>query len=152
MSAARTTRAILATAAPIAAAVLFAGSAGAAPPQSLGTALTFGCLNQGSLASITAVTAQAGPEANPGIPPGHVLFSTAPGMGPMPAAGQVSVAWLNQSTGQAGIVDLEGTYPNLAKVVNTGPGTVLTTVFGSVNLSSGPICNSTPAAGTVTVG
>ncbi|WP_068165499.1 hypothetical protein [Rhodococcus phenolicus] len=151
MSALRITRRILVAAAPVAAAVLFTGVAAAAPPQGMGTAVTIGCLNQGSLASATAVTAQAGPEASPAIGAGQVLFSTAPALGPVPAAGQVTVGWLNRDTGQAGLTELVGTYPNLSAVVNTGPGNVLTTVFGSVGLASGPICNSTPATGMIFV-
>ena len=80
--------------APVAAAALFTGVAAAAPPQGLGTAVTIGCLNQGSLASFSAITAQPGPEASPPIGAGEVLFTSAPALGPVPAAGQVTVAWL----------------------------------------------------------
>ncbi|MEE2034112.1 hypothetical protein [Rhodococcus chondri] len=152
MPALRFTRRALAVAAPAAAAVLFTGVATAAPPQPMGTAITIGCLNQGSLASLTSVTAQPGPEAQPPLAPGHVLFSTTEAMSPMPAAGQVTVAWMNRDNGRTGIVDLTGTYPNLSAVVDTGPGNVLATVFGSVSLASGPLCNSTPATGSVIVG
>lgn len=137
----------LALTAPIAAAILFTGVATAAPPQGLGTAITIGCLNQGSLASLTSVTAHPGPSDDPGIAPGHVLFSTREAAWPIPAAGQVTVAWVNRSNGRAGLAELGGAYPNLSAVVNTGPGEVLATVFGSVGLASGPLCNSTPAAG-----
>lgn len=152
MPAQRISRRALALTAPIAAAVLFTGVATAAPPQSMGTAITIGCLNQGSLASLTAVTAHAGPEAEPPIAPGHVLFSTREAAWPAPAAGQVTVAWLNRSNGRTGISELTGAYPNLSAVADTGPGEVLATVFGSVSLASGPLCNSTPAMGAVTVG
>jgi len=130
---------------------MFTGVATAAPPQPMGTAITIGCINQGSLASLTAVTAQPGPNADPGIPAGNVLFSTREALWPVPAAGQVSVAWLNRSNGRAGVVDLGGAYPNLSAMVDTGPGDVMATVFGSVNLGSGPLCNSTPAVGGVSV-
>lgn len=152
MSAPRSIRRALTFAAPVAAAVLFTGVAAAAPPQPMGTAVTIGCLNQGSLASLTAVTAQPGPETEPAIAAGHVLFTTHQALPPLPAAGQVSVAWLNRTTGRTGIADLTGEYPHLSAVVDTGPGEVLTTVFGSVNLGSGPLCNSTPATGSVVVG
>lgn len=152
MPALRFTRRALAVAAPAAAALLFTGVATAAPPQPMGPAITIGCINQGSLASLTAVTAQAGPEAQPALAPGHVLFSTSQALWPMPAAGQVTVAWVNRDNGRTGIVDLGGAYPNLSAVVDTGPGNVLATVFGSVNLGSGPLCNSTPATGAITVG
>ncbi|MEU5840641.1 hypothetical protein [Rhodococcus sp. NPDC047139] len=149
MPALRIPRRVLALATPVAAAILFTGVAAAAPPQPMGTAITIGCINQGSLASMTAVTAQPGPDT--AIPAGNVLFSTREAMWPIPAAGQVSVAWLNRSNGRAGVVDLGGAYPNLSALVDTGPGDVVATVFGSVNLGSGPLCNSTPAVGGVLV-
>ncbi|KHJ74228.1 MULTISPECIES: hypothetical protein [Rhodococcus] len=149
MPALRIPRRVLTLAAPVAAAIAFTGVATAAPPQPLGTAITIGCINQGSLASFTSVTAQPGPDE--GIPGGHVLFSTREALWPVPAAGQVSVAWLNRNNGRTGIVDLVGTYPNLSTLVDTGPGEVVATVFGSVNLGSGPLCNSTPAVGSVVV-
>lgn len=152
MPALRIPRRALALTAPIAAAVLFTGVATAAPPQPMGTAITIGCLNQGSLASLTSVTAQPGPDSAPAIAPGHVLFSTREAAWPIPAAGQVTVAWLNRSNGRVGLTELTGTYPNLAAVADTGPGEVLATVFGSVSLASGPLCNSTPAMGSVIVG
>ncbi|UYP19764.1 hypothetical protein OED52_04185 [Rhodococcus sp. Z13] len=152
MPALRIPRRTLALLAPLAAAIMFTGVATAGPPQSMGTAITVGCLNQGSLASATAVTAQPGPSSEPNIPSGHVLFSTREAAWPIPAAGQVTVAWLNRSNGRTGIVDLTGAYPNYAALVDTGPGEVLATVFGSVNLGSGPVCNSTPAAGGIAVG
>src|SRR5690606_35601719 len=101
MPALRIPRRVLALAAPVAAAIAFTGVATAAPPQPLGTAITIGCINQGSLASFTSVTAQPGPDE--GIPGGHVLFSTREALWPVPAAGQVSVAWLNRNNGRAGI-------------------------------------------------
>ena len=152
MPALRILRRALAVAAPAAAAIVFTGVATAAPPQPMGTAITIGCINQGSLASLTAVTAQPGPNAEPGIAPGHVLFSTREALWPIPAAGQVTVAWLNHTNGRAGTVDLAGAYPNLSAVADTGPGEVVATVFGSVNLASGPLCNSTPTVGGFTVG
>lgn len=141
------TRLLPALAAPVAAAMMFTGVATAAPPQGLGTAITIGCLNQGSLASLTSVTAHPGPNADPPIAAGHVLFSTREAAWPIPAAGQVTVAWVNTSNGRAGLAELVGVYPNLSAVVDTGPGEVLATVFGSVSLASGPLCNSTPATG-----
>jgi hypothetical protein len=152
MSAVRFTRRTLTFAAPVAAAVLFAGVATAAPTQPLGTAITIGCLNQGSLASLTSVAAHPGPDEEHGIAAGHVQFTTTQALWPVPAAGQVTVAWLNRGNGRTGIVDLTGDYPNLSATVDTGPGEVLTTVFGSVSLASGPLCNSTPATGGITVG
>lgn len=152
MSALRRTRRALTFAAPVAAALLFTGVATAAPPQPFGVALTIGCINQASLASLTAVTAHAGPDGEAGIAPGHVRFSSREAAWPIPAANQVTVAWINRDNGRTGITDLHGTYPHLAADIDTGPGEVLATVFGSINLGSGPICNSMPTNGSVRVG
>jgi len=141
MFALRTISRLIALAAPAAAAVLIAGSAAAAPPHPFGgPAWTIGCPNQGSLMSVTGMTGET-------IAPGVIRFNSFPGAFPMPAAGQVTVAWVNNSNGRAGLAELVGVYPNLSAVVDTGPGEVLATVFGSVSLASGPLCNSTPATG-----
>jgi len=154
MSALRTTRMILTLAAPVATAALIgglmAGPATALPPHPFGLpVLTIGCPNQGSLMSLTAATGQSGPE--PGIAPGEIRFQSFPAAPPIPAAGQVTVAWLNTTTGQSGVVNLEGAYPYLSKTVRTGHGEVIATAFGSINLGSAPICSNSPSTGTFIV-
>ncbi|AOW93894.1 hypothetical protein BFN03_17850 [Rhodococcus sp. WMMA185] len=147
---ARLVRRIAAVTIPIAAAtVMSAGNASADPPHPFGgPALTIGCPNQGSLASLTNLTGQSGPEASPPIAKGDIRFESFPAAPPIPAAAQVTVAWLNTDTGQSGIVDLAGVYPNLSATVNTGEGNVIATGFGSINIGSSPICQANPAIGT----
>ncbi|MFD4182624.1 hypothetical protein [Rhodococcus sp. NPDC058514] len=150
MSALRTTRMILTLAAPAAFAFLAAGPATALPPHPFGLpALTIGCPNQGSLMSLTAATGQSGPE--PGIGPGEIRFQSFPAAPPIPAAGRVTVAWLNTSTGQSGIVNLEGAYPYLSKTVRTGHGEVIATAFASISLGPALICQNNPTVGTFIV-
>ena len=142
MFALRTISRLIALAAPAAAAVLIAGSAAAAPPHPFGgPAWTIGCPNQGSLMSVTGMTGET-------IAPGVIRFNSFPGAFPMPAAGQVTVAWVNTNTGQSGITDLHGVYPNLSATVDTGVGNVIATGFGSINWGSSPICQSNPTIGT----
>ncbi len=126
--------------------LLAAGPAQAGPPHPFGPpALTIGCPNQGSLMSLTGATGQSGPE--PGIGVGEIRFQTFPAAPPIPAAGQVTVAWVNFDTGQSGIADLYGTYPYYSRTVYTGQGRVMATVFGSINFGSSPICQSNPTFG-----
>ncbi|MDG3012747.1 hypothetical protein G4X40_21645 [Rhodococcus sp. D2-41] len=152
MTARRFARKFLTIAAPVAAAVtvgaLFAAPASADPPHPFGgPAYTIGCPNQGSIASVTAVTGQSGAP----IGPGQILFESHPALPPIPAAGQMTVAWVNTNTGQSGIVNLMGTYPNLSALVTTGPGNVVATAFGSINFGSSPICQDNPTIGTFVV-
>ncbi|AQA20720.1 putative secreted protein [Rhodococcus sp. MTM3W5.2] len=150
MSALRTTRMILTLAAPAAAAVLVAGPATALPPHPFGLpALTIGCPNQASPMSLTAATGQSGPE--PGIAPGEIRFQSFPAAPPIPAAGQVTVAWLNTTTGRNGVVNLEGAYPYQSKTVFTGHGEVIATAFASISLGPAVICQNNPTVGTFIV-
>lgn len=144
MFAQRIARRILGFAVPLAAALtlVFAGTAAAAPPHPFGgPAVTIGCPNQGSLMSITGLTGET-------VAPGVIRFNSFPGAFPIPAAAQVTVAWVNTNTGQSGITNLGGVYPNLTATVNTGMGNVIATGFGSINWGSSPICQSNPAIGT----
>lgn len=152
MAAQRFIRKFLAVSAPVAAAVavgtVLAAPASADPPHPFGgPAYTIGCPNQGSLASVTAVTGQSGAP----IGPGQILFESHPALPPIPAAGQMTVAWVNTTTGQAGIVNLMGAYPNLSATVTTGPGNVVATAFGSINAGSSPLCQDNPTIGTFIV-
>lgn len=123
-------------------------AAHALPPHPFGPpALTIGCANQGSLMSLTGATGQSGPEQTPPIGPGEIRFESFPAAPPIPAAGQVTVAWINLDTGAMGIAALEGTYPYHSKTVYTGTGNIRATVFGTIDLGSLPLCQSNPTFG-----
>ncbi|MGO4201633.1 hypothetical protein AB4Z09_07685 [Rhodococcus sp. TAF43] len=123
-------------------------AAHALPPHPFGPpALTIGCANQGSLMSLTGATGQSGPEQTPPIGPGEIRFESFPAAPPIPAAGQVTVAWINLDTGATGIAALEGTYPYHSKTVYTGTGNIRATVFGTIDLGSLPLCQSNPTFG-----
>ncbi|WP_305091356.1 hypothetical protein [Prescottella sp. R16] len=131
-----------------AAALVAPATAAAAPPHPFGPpALTVGCPNQGSLMSLTGATGQSGPEQSPPIGPGELRFASFPAAPPIPAAGQVSVAWINLNTGAAGVADLLGDYPYYSATVHTGPGNIRAMVFGTINLGSMPLCQVNPTFG-----
>ncbi len=109
--------------------------------------MTIGCPNQGSLMSLTGATGQTGPEQNPPIGPGEIRFESFPAAPPIPAAGQVTVAWVNLDTGASGMAALEGAYPYYSKTVYTGHGNIRATVFGTIDLWSLPLCQSNPTFG-----
>lgn len=137
-----------ALAAAAAATVAIPATADALSPHPFGPpALTIGCANQGSLMSLTGATGQSGPEQDPPIGPGEIRFSTFPAAPPIPAAGQVTVAWINLDTGATGVAALEGTYPYYAKTVYTGHGNIRATVFGTIDLFSLPLCQNNPTFG-----
>ncbi|WFR71290.1 hypothetical protein P9209_19255 [Prescottella defluvii] len=122
----------------VVAALAVPATANALPPHPFGPpALTIGCPNQGSLMSLTGATGQSGPEQTPPIGPGEIR-SNIPRGAPIPAAGQVTVAWINLSTGAVGIAPLEGTYPYYSTTVQTGHGDIRATVFGTIDLGSLP--------------
>ena len=62
----------------------------------------------------------------------------------------LNVAWINTNTGASGILPLdgvtEGGYPALNKVVTTGPGTVVASIFGSVGYTNAT-CYVLPTVG-----
>ncbi|MDH6678754.1 hypothetical protein M2284_002967 [Rhodococcus sp. LBL1] len=132
----------------VVAALAVPATANALPPHPFGPpALTIGCPNQGSLMSLTGATGQSGPEQTPPIGPGEIRFETFPAAPPIPAAGQVTVAWINLSTGAVGIAPLEGTYPYYSTTVQTGHGDIRATVFGTIDLGSLPLCQVNPTFG-----
>ncbi|ORL13050.1 hypothetical protein [Prescottella equi] len=147
----RTTRCIIrsvAVAGAALAAVAVPATAQALPPHPFGPpAMTIGCANQGSLMSLTGATGQTGPEQNPPIGPGEIRFESFPAAPPIPAADQVTVAWVNLDTGASGMAALEGAYPYYSKTVYTGHGNIRATVFGTIDLWSLPLCQSNPTFG-----
>ncbi|QTJ68750.1 hypothetical protein HYG77_26535 [Rhodococcus sp. ZPP] len=66
----------------------------------------------------------------------------------------LTVAWINTNTGASVILPLdgvtEGGYPSLSKVVATGPGTVVASIFGTVGYT-GATCYVLPTVGTFLV-
>lgn len=92
---------------------------------------TFGCNG-------ITLTAASGAGGAPGstTAPGQLRFQAAPAYTGFATASGLKVAWLNVNTGASGVVLLddqtEYNLPTLAKVVESGPGNVVATLWGRV--------------------
>ncbi|MFZ2177155.1 MAG: hypothetical protein WAW17_24605 [Rhodococcus sp. (in: high G+C Gram-positive bacteria)] len=116
---------------------------------------TFGCGVAGEEATATLASAQAGPNFLPGIGPGQLRFQAIPGYIGIPQTSGLSVAWFNLTTFQGGIVPLDDEIPVintplLSKIVDTGKGTVLATMYGTVGYPDSVTCTVVPTVGTFT--
>ncbi|QNG21209.1 hypothetical protein G4H71_03415 [Rhodococcus triatomae] len=111
------------------------------------SAPTIGC---GTFAPVTMTMASAttGPSAE--IRADEVNFQALSAYPGVVTASGLNVAWLNTATGASGVAPLDGTtdggYPSLAKVVPTGSGTVVASIFGSVSYTNAT-CHVLPTVG-----
>ncbi|GGK46848.1 hypothetical protein [Nocardia camponoti] len=117
---------------------------------------TFGC---GSNGPITTVIAAAtfegpGPRTPTSLTPGDLRFSASPMQSGFALASGLNVAWVNLNTGLSGIVALddqtEFRTPSLSKTVHSGAGTVVASMWGSIDYP-GQRCVMTPTVGTFVV-
>ncbi|MFF0542952.1 hypothetical protein ACFYTF_08940 [Nocardia thailandica] len=117
---------------------------------------TFGCGSNGPITTIIAAgTSEVpGPRSDQGIAPGSLRFSATPAHSGMPLASGLSVAWVNVATGASGVDVLddhtEYGLPSLSKTVRSGAGTVLASMWGTIDYP-GARCVMTPTVGTFTV-
>lgn len=90
-----------------------------------------------------------------GDTPGSLRFQAAPAYSGVPTSSGLSIAWLNVDSGANGIVPVDGMtsddLPSLAKTIQTGPGTVVASIWGAVNYTDA-ICTVNPTVGEFTVG
>jgi hypothetical protein len=125
-------------------------TAGATYAPFLYASPTLGC---GSSAGPFTFTAAAGMGEN--ADDGSLRFQATPAYSGVPTASKLSVAWLNLDSGASGIAALDGVseygLPTLSKAVETGPGTVVAALWGSVNYTDA-ICSVAPTVGEFTVG
>ncbi|MFC9552403.1 hypothetical protein ACFTWF_16260 [Rhodococcus sp. NPDC056960] len=117
---------------------------------------TLGCGVADNPATVTLASAQGGPNFFPQISANQLRFQAIPGYVAIPQSSDLSVAWINLSTFQGGIVKLDDKLPILntpllSKIVDTGKGTVLATVFGTVGYPDAVTCTVVPTVGTFTV-
>ncbi|WP_330185280.1 hypothetical protein OHB26_17840 [Nocardia sp. NBC_01503] len=107
-----------------------------------------------TMTAASAVSGQPGPDTGLAGPPGTLRFQAAPATIGMPLASGLSVAWLNVGNGRSGITPLdeltEYNLPTLAKTVDTGPGTVVASLWGSIDYP-GSRCLVLPTVGLFTV-
>ncbi|WP_459547785.1 hypothetical protein [Nocardia sp. X0981] len=111
---------------------------------------TFGCGSNGPITTIIAAGTANGPSANLGGTPGTLTFHATPGHSGIPQASGLVTAWINIDNGRSGLTVLDditefGT-PSLSKTVDSGPGTVLASMWGTINYP-GALCVMTPTVG-----
>ncbi|MBL1076194.1 hypothetical protein JK358_17485 [Nocardia sp. 2] len=120
------------------------------------SAPTIGC---GSNMPFTMTVASAvagvdGPDTGLAGPPGTLRFQATPAHSGMPLASGLSVAWLNVANGRSGINALdemtEYNLPALAKTVDSGPGTVVASLWGTIDYPAAR-CVVFPTVGLFTV-
>ncbi|WP_327149910.1 hypothetical protein [Nocardia sp. NBC_01329] len=127
---------------PISAVGLYTPFAYAAP--------TFGCGSNGPITTIVAAGTANGPSANIMGEPGTLTFHATPGHSGIPQASGLVVAWININNGRSGLDMLDdqtefGT-PSLSRTVRSGPGTVLASMWGTIDYP-GALCVMTPTVG-----
>lgn len=117
---------------------------------------TFGCGSNGPITTIIAAATfeGPGPRTETSMAPGDIRFSASPRHTGFALASGLSVAWVNVNTGQSGIVPLddqtEFQLPSLAKTVHSGAGTVIASMWGTIDYP-GARCVMTPTVGTFVV-
>ncbi|WP_063039338.1 hypothetical protein [Nocardia grenadensis] len=111
---------------------------------------TFGCGSNGPITTIIAAGTANGPSANISGTPGTLTFHATPGHPGLPQASGLVVAWININNGRSGLDMLDdltefGT-PSLSRTVDSGPGTVLASMWGTINYPDA-LCVMTPTVG-----
>ncbi|MFC4375333.1 hypothetical protein ACFO5K_14630 [Nocardia halotolerans] len=117
---------------------------------------TFGCGSNGPITTIIAAATVEGPgpRTETSLAPGDIRFSASPRHTGVPLASGLNVAWVNVNTGHSGIVGLddqtEYDLPSLSKTVRSGAGTVVASMWGTIDYP-GARCVMTPTVGTFVV-
>ncbi|MEV6322695.1 hypothetical protein AB0M45_16100 [Nocardia sp. NPDC051787] len=117
---------------------------------------TFGCGSNGPITTIiaAATTDGSGNARDLNVPPGALRFSATPSHPGAPLASGLVVAWVNVNTGASGITPLDDVteyrLPSLSKTVDSGPGTVLASMWGIIDYPFAH-CVMTPTVGLFTV-
>lgn len=130
----------------LAASSMFGAVAGVMTPFFY-SAPTIGC---GTAAPVTMTMASAVTGPSVDIRGDQVNFQALSAYPGVVSTSGLQVAWVNTATGASGVTPLDGTtdggYPTLAKIVETGSGTVLAAIFGSVGYSNAT-CHVLPTVG-----
>ncbi|MEU8898476.1 hypothetical protein [Nocardia sp. NPDC048505] len=117
---------------------------------------TFGCGSNGPITTIIAAANAEGPRVAelPNPSPGSLRFSASPAHTGLPLNSGLVVAWVNVNNGASGLDILddrtETGLPSLTRTVNTGPGTVLASMWGVINYPFAN-CVMTPTVGLFSV-
>ncbi|MFI1911634.1 hypothetical protein [Nocardia sp. NPDC020380] len=106
-----------------------------------------------SLAAANAITA-GGPDGAIAGPPGTMIVQATVQQNGFPLASGLSVAWLNVNNGRSGINALDDrtdyNLPSLSKTIDTGPGTVVASLWGTIDYPAAR-CVVLPTVGLFTV-
>ncbi|WP_147123904.1 hypothetical protein, partial [Nocardia neocaledoniensis] len=117
---------------------------------------TFGCGSNGPITTIIAAATfeGPGPRTETSLTPGDIRFSASPRHTGFALSSGLNVAWVNVNTGQSGIVPLDDLTefgsPSLSKTVHSGAGTVVASMWGTIDYP-GARCVMTPTVGTFVV-
>lgn len=115
---------------------------------------TFGCGSNGVITTTFAAATANGPSINLSGTPGTLTFHATPRHSGIAQASGLVVAWININNGRSGLDMLSdvtefGT-ASLSRTVDSGPGTVLASMWGTVNYP-GALCVMTPTVGLFSV-
>lgn len=115
---------------------------------------TFGCGSNGVITTTFAAATANGPSINLSGTPGTLTFHATPRHSGIPQSSGLVVAWININNGRAGLDVLSdvtefGT-ASLSRTVDSGPGTVLASMWGTVGYP-GALCVMTPTVGLFSV-
>ncbi|NKY55425.1 hypothetical protein [Nocardia flavorosea] len=115
---------------------------------------TFGCGSNGVITTTFAAATANGPSLNLSGTPGTLTFHATPRHSGIAQASGLVVAWININNGRSGLDTLSdvtefGT-ASLSRTVDSGPGTVLASMWGTVNYP-GALCVMTPTVGLFSV-
>ncbi|WP_280426054.1 hypothetical protein [Nocardia carnea] len=115
---------------------------------------TFGCGSNGVITTTFAAATANGPSVNLSGTPGTLTFHATPRHSGIPQSSGLVVAWININNGRSGLDMLNdltefGT-ASLSQTVDSGPGTVLASMWGTVNYP-GALCVMTPTVGLFSV-
>ncbi|MEV0709042.1 hypothetical protein [Nocardia aurea] len=117
---------------------------------------TFGCGSHGPITTVIAAATTEGPHRNQGVSPdpGTLRFSASPAHTGAPLNSGLVVAWVNINNGRSGLDTLDDRtevgLPTLSKTIDSGPGTVLASMWGVINYPFAN-CVMTPTVGTFVV-
>ncbi|KAA0022507.1 hypothetical protein [Antrihabitans cavernicola] len=115
------------------------------------TSPTLGCGSNGPF-TFTAASDAGGTAGNVGH--GQIRLQGTPAYSGAPMASGLVIAWLNVTTGANGVVPVDDTdsngTPTLGRVVDSGSGTVVASMAGSVTYNDA-ICHVAPTVGVFTV-
>lgn len=82
------------------------------------------------------------PGPHPGAGPGRIQVFVEPTVASPVVASDVKFVWMNMDNFRAGVDTLDGpgATAQLTKVVDTGPGTIMAALFGSIRYANGAFC------------